>query len=373
MRPPTPAPAVGWATHVLSRPVTAYWLIAAVTILDWITPSGIQMGLLVCLPVVLLALQDRTAPIVAGTVLALAGRTAEIAASTPDLPRVIWFPNRVLTIAAIVASAFLSRVLQRHRARAQLALTRAVSARDTNRLLLSLLAHDLRTPLVAATQALEYVERAAAEGRAMDAGLLTATRLRLRRNLRVIETVLHVARRDIIHYTPASAVSGEEPLARELILSEVALFSGEAETQGKRIAVSVDALPPGSLAANGAVLRQALAILLDNALRYARPGTISVEAHGWEDRLAIRVRDNGPGLSLARSSTTHHGSGLGLELCRALLAHENGTLELESDSEQGTCFRLSLPLLRARQTPPAAAAASAAARAQAERAVAAPV
>jgi len=101
-----------------------------------------------------------------------------------------------------------------------------------------------------------------------------------------------------------------------------------------------------------------------------------VEAHGWEDRLAIRVRDNGPGLSLARSSTTHHGSGLGLELCRALLAHENGTLELESDSEQGTCFRLSLPLLRARQTPSAASAASAAsadARAPAAPAVAAPV
>ena len=330
--------------------VLCYVLILVIVILDAITAAGVVVGLLLSIPIVLVSMLGRPKPVLAATAVSLVGFAIAAAIGRgPVSPASVWVPNRILAVFGIIASGAVALMVQRHRRMADDALRAAFAARDTNRLLMSLMAHDLRAPLVAASQALEYVERSTASATPLDADLVGDTRLRLRRNLRVIEQVLQVARGDMEHSEslgkpPASA---RVRLAQE-IEGEAASFAGEAEACGKRIIVCTEGVAGVEMGLDALVLRQALAILLDNAIRYARAGPLWVDAEVRADTVRVSVTDSGPGLSARTTGGAEpHGAGIGLELCRMLAAHAGGSLDLERDSEHGTRFCLQLPLASA--------------------------
>jgi signal transduction histidine kinase/CheY-like chemotaxis protein len=116
-------------------------------------------------------------------------------------------------------------------------------------------------------------------------------------------------------------------------------------------------------------LRQILLNLLSNAVKFTARGTITVTLRplppGSGDspdrrRLSISVRDTGIGISTemqqrifepfiqADMSTTrtYGGTGLGLSISRQLAALMGGTIALESQPGQGSCFTLVLKLKR---------------------------
>jgi len=96
--------------------------------------------------------------------------------------------------------------------------------------------------------------------------------------------------------------------------------------------------------------------LLDNANRFAPPGTpISVRV-GHEDpgRVAIRVIDRGPGVPAAMRerlfnrfvkgpSDAGDGTGLGLAITRGLVEAHAGSIALEDGPPGETTFRFTLP------------------------------
>lgn len=339
-KPPAPEGARRLAT-------LCYVLIVAIIILDWLTPAGVVVGLLLSIPIVLLSMLGRPKPVIGATFVSLVGfGIAAALGRGPVSPPTVWVPNRVLAIFGIAASGAVALMAQRHRRVADDALRAAVSARDTNRLLMSLMAHDLRAPLVAASQALEYVERSAATGVELDADLVGETRLRLRRNLRVIEQVLHLARSDM---TSSESVAWAPTRTRVRVAQEIereaASFAGEAGACGKEIIVRADGVAGVEMGLDALVLRQVLAILLDNAIRYAQPGPLWVDAELGDRAVKVSVTDSGPGLSgNAVNGGEPLGSGIGLELSRMLAARAGGSLDLEQDSEHGTRFCLHLPV-----------------------------
>lgn len=84
-----------------------------------------------------------------------------------------------------------------------------------------------------------------------------------------------------------------------------------------------------------------------------RKGKVSISAQREEDKVVIRVRDDGPGLpARARErlfqpfagSARSEGAGLGLPIARELAQTQGGDLELESSGPQGAVFRLTLPV-----------------------------
>lgn len=336
------------ATHTRRRLlVLCYALILVIVVLDWMTSAGVVVGLLLSIPIVVLSMLARQRPVLVATLVALIGFTIAAALGQgPISPRSVWVPNRILAVFAIAASGAVALMLQRHRRTADDALRAALSAHDTNRLLMALMAHDLRAPLVAASQVLEYVERSAASGAPLDAELVGDTRLRLRRNLRVVEQALQVARGDMQRSESVAPPLGRARVrvAHE-IEREVASFAGEAEARGKRIVVRAEAVANVEMGLDGLVLRQVLAILLDNAIRYARAGPLWVDAELRVGKVVVSVTDSGPGLSARGGAGAESaGSGIGLELCRALAARVGGSLELEQDSEHATRFCLHLPI-----------------------------
>jgi signal transduction histidine kinase len=101
-------------------------------------------------------------------------------------------------------------------------------------------------------------------------------------------------------------------------------------------------------------VRQALAALIDNALRHGGAGVcVRVEARAAGDWITITVTDNGPGIDsgmaadlfgrFRRGHTRSDGSGLGLTVVRALAEAHGGTATLGNAEEGGTQATLRLP------------------------------
>jgi signal transduction histidine kinase len=322
-------------------------LVVVISALDGLTPAGIVVGILLGVPIVLASMLDRPRDVVWTGTLALVGFLVAAAfGQGPISPRAVWVPNRILAGLLIPAFTAMALVLQRSRRAAERARDAALSVRDMNGLLLSLMAHDLRTPLTIASEALLYVQGAIAAGQPIDDTLLEDTRRRLLRNLRAIEAVLMVARADMSRGDSLDAGSLRVPLrVREVIASEVESFGDEAVLRGKTLRTRLASLEGRELLVNAIVLRQAITILLDNALRHAVPGPIEVEAWCARSHLLVRISDAGPGLRARRASRSESdvGSRLGLDLCRALVARVGGGLDVEQDSADGTTFLLRLP------------------------------
>lgn len=126
-----------------------------------------------------------------------------------------------------------------------------------------------------------------------------------------------------------------------------------AVAQGSRL---VQHLPEeGRLPGDADLLARVVDNLLDNALRHtgsARTVTVTVERRrgDWE----IAVADDGPGVPealrdrlferFARGEESHaKGTGLGLALAAAIVEAHRGTLRLESGTERGARFLVTLP------------------------------
>ncbi|QBR04446.1 ATP-binding protein [Paraburkholderia pallida] len=109
-------------------------------------------------------------------------------------------------------------------------------------------------------------------------------------------------------------------------------------------------------------MRQAFLALLDNARRYAVPGSLVIRAHASGDEVSISVEDAGPGLSPEFSSLVFEpftradasrsrkfgGSGLGLSVVRAIASAHGGSAQYRPGSRGGSCFEITVPRRRRR-------------------------
>jgi signal transduction histidine kinase len=105
-------------------------------------------------------------------------------------------------------------------------------------------------------------------------------------------------------------------------------------------------------------LRQVLANVLDNAVKYSPAGTeVHVDAYTANGRVYVDVSDDGPGVRsedrelifekfgrVSRGREGKPGTGLGLFIARSIAEAHGGTLDVTSGIWSGATFRLSLPL-----------------------------
>ncbi|MFN2562931.1 MAG: sensor histidine kinase [Jatrophihabitans sp.] len=145
------------------------------------------------------------------------------------------------------------------------------------------------------------------------------------------------------------------------VLTEaVRLVRDAAEAKGIRLTLEV-AAGLDDVVADRLRIRQVLVNLLGNAVKFTPSGgSIAVVAEPNGDRLTIRVRDTGVGMTpqdlaiafeeFARVDHRAEGTGLGLPLARRFVELHGGTLTAASRPGEGSVFSVELPRLAAPPT-----------------------
>jgi signal transduction histidine kinase len=212
-------------------------------------------------------------------------------------------------------------------------------------------AHDLKTPL---SRLRTRLERALAEPPAGSS------------QNDAIRAAIDEADRLLATFNALLGIAELESCARndqtELVdLSEIAhsaaeLYEPVAEERG--FALSVVTKPPVTIRGDGHLMSQAVANLLDNALKYAGGGEIEIRVFASNERAVLEVADHGPGVPEAdresvfdrfvrlEPSRTTPGNGLGLSLVRAIVRRHAGSVALE-DNRPGLRVRLEFTKLGA--------------------------
>ena len=138
----------------------------------------------------------------------------------------------------------------------------------------------------------------------------------------------------------------------------------EAQKHELTLHFNIDRNIPELLVGDSLRLRQILINLVNNALEFTQEGTVSVTVHCLHQNdaqctLEFSVQDTGIGMSdeqLARifasfsqtSASTRHqtGLGLGLSLCQQIVVLMGGTLNVNSQVDEGTTFSFTITLDR---------------------------
>jgi len=218
------------------------------------------------------------------------------------------------------------------------------------------IAHDLKTPLTRMRNRVEATLAGQEDSEAYRA-TLAATIEESDQLIKTFNALLMIARME--------AGSQDEAMAEVEIGSVVRdvaeLYEPAAEEKGVTLAVEIG--EPLTLTANRELLGQALANLIDNALKYATgvdAARIRISVSRSDNQVAVSVADNGPGIPEAdrervlqrfvrlEESRSLPGSGLGLSLVAAVANLHHGTVEL-GDGNPGLVVTLRLPLDRPEQ------------------------
>ncbi|HEY0571559.1 MAG TPA: ATP-binding protein [Enterovirga sp.] len=218
------------------------------------------------------------------------------------------------------------------------------------------IAHDLKTPLTRlrnkADEALRSAKSPEELRTALDGIIEESDNL-----IRIFNALLMIARLEAGHPHEATADFDVAELARGV----VELYEPLAEDAG--VALRLEAEPGLRVHGNRELVGQAVANLLDNAIKYGAEGTqehaaaVTVTALRDQDSVLVTVGDTGPGIPederdrvLERfvrleAARSRPGFGLGLSLAAAVARLHGGVLRL-NDNHPGLKAVLCLPVAR---------------------------
>jgi signal transduction histidine kinase len=234
------------------------------------------------------------------------------------------------------------------------------------------LSHDLRSPLTATAACLETLETrwAADPARADDQRLVEVALRNTRNAARLVQSLGDLAQLD----EPAFKLQAEVLDAGELLDDIAVRFGERAAKRGVSIAALHGAhdsqgtgtapQEPPFVALDIELFERAIANLVDNALKFSRPGDrieldAQVESAPSGDRVVVSVTDTGPGIPAAdvphlfdrfyqsrqsvAPATGEGGKGLGLAIVKRIAELHGGDVTVSSAPGAGTRVALSLP------------------------------
>ncbi|ACK65368.1 histidine kinase [Rippkaea orientalis PCC 8801] len=225
---------------------------------------------------------------------------------------------------------------------------------------LAMLAHDLRSPLTAASIAVETLE-------------LTQKQEDTERRAQLREQLYHQARKQfrVMNRLITDILQASKTMTAQLsvyyhdlflpvlcqdILDEYReIFKEKSLTLVKDIPQDIP-----TVYADEELIRQVIVNLLDNAIKYTPSGgkvTVSI-LHRTTQKVQVSICDTGPGIPEEKQERIFEGHfrlkrdqekegyGLGLSLCRKIIRTHYGQIWVDSVPDQGSCFHFTLPVCR---------------------------
>ena len=216
------------------------------------------------------------------------------------------------------------------------------------------IAHDLKTPLTRMRNRVENVlSGSASKAELVDA--LEGTIVESDNLIKTFDALLRIARVEA-----GTSIGHNEKVDLKAVIEDVSeLYGPVAEEADVDLKIDLGQSRIEILA-NRELVSQAVANLVDNAVKYAKADNalgafVLVQLERIKDNAVITVKDNGPGIPVEdyehvtkrftrlERSRTKPGSGLGLSLVSAVVKLHGGTLTF-GDNAPGLIVNVSLPM-----------------------------
>ena len=248
--------------------------------------------------------------------------------------------------------------IQKRTAELETARNRAEANTKAKSEFLSMMSHEMRSPLnviVGLTELLDQRELEEPEG-----GYVRNVRFSALQLLNLINDILDLsaieAGKIVFESTPFDVTYAVDQVFNAL--------EQRAIDKGLTWAKSVPDNLPVPLKGDASKLNQVLINLLDNAIKFTRDGGVELtldqlegKGKGGEVWIAVEVTDSGKGISeenmerifgkFEQENTStrrvHGGSGLGLAISKQLIELQGGNISCRSELGKGTTFRVELP------------------------------
>jgi PAS domain S-box-containing protein len=227
--------------------------------------------------------------------------------------------------------------------------------------LLTVMSHEMRTPLNGILGAIDLFER----------DNLTKRQIRLLDAIRVSGDLLLHHVNDVLDLSRLDA-GADAPVLSTFDLAEqvtalVESQSASARSRGNSLELVIFDAARGPVLGDARRVQQCLLNLIGNAIKFTRDGEITVEIErlGESEMVEFRIVDTGIGIaeedlerifgefvtvdsSFARES---EGTGLGLAITHRLARSMGGEIDADSIEGEGSLFRLTIPLPRSEAQP----------------------
>ena len=230
--------------------------------------------------------------------------------------------------------------------------------------IISMMAHDLRNPLTAASIAVETLELGYSPNQTrqltlspeLTGQLLKHAKTQIRAINRMITDILKAARGASMELQ----LYPQELDLPSLCLEVVDAFQNRIDAKQQRLTTEIPQDLP-TVYADGTQFKRVFTNLLDNAIKYtpAGGGVSIVALHRTTQKVQVTVTDTGPGIPSEnrdhifeesyrlQRDVTEEGYGLGLALCQRIIRAHYGQIWVDSAPGDGSSFYFTLPVYRA--------------------------
>ncbi|WP_334161746.1 ATP-binding protein [Phenylobacterium sp.] len=241
---------------------------------------------------------------------------------------------------------------------------RAVDANEAKSAFLSMVTHELRTPMngvLGMARALQQTELNARQRDYVETIVRSGDDL-----LAILNDVLDHSKIEAGRLDLEVAPFNLKAVSQQ----SLQLWTEAAAAKDLELVCDIDPALPHHVQGDETRVRQIILNLLSNALKFTEHGRVSLTvrpapAADGEGAVEILVADTGPGMtaeqvsrlfrpySQADASTARKfgGTGLGLSICRRLSSMMGGDIGVESEPGRGSTFRVWLPLPAAESRP----------------------
>lgn len=222
---------------------------------------------------------------------------------------------------------------------------------ETQKQFVSDASHELRTPIAVVQGYVNMLDRWGAEDPEVLAESVEAIKSEAQSMQELVEKLLFLSRHDKKTLKLAKRKFNVTKMVEE-VLKESALLAKE------RTIEALD-LDPVILYGDRQMLKEALRVLMENAIKYTNEGdSIYIGCEKQEGNCILTVADTGMGMTekdmdhifqrFYRSDNVRNGNisghGLGLSIAKLIILKHVGTIEIKSQYTRGTCFKITLPI-----------------------------
>lgn len=212
-------------------------------------------------------------------------------------------------------------------------------------------AHDLRTPMTRLRGVAEMALQVESRQEQLQEALVSCVE-ESERILKLLDSLMDISEAE----TGTMRLQLEAVKTSDLIEDSVEMYQYVAEEKG--ISISVECSNDIVITADRSRMRQVMANLLDNAIKYNSPGGhVSITVRQERHQVKMAIKDDGVGippeempkiwerLHRGDKSRSQPGLGLGLSLVKAIVYSHRGDVEVQSAPGAGSTFSISLPAI----------------------------